>query len=761
VFGPIGGRGGLSTLGYAPGFGIYPDLDQNSNTEHQRPPGGGGGSFYARGEASRDGSGVYLVQSESTWYPFSKCPTNDKVRDATYGNEENAAQGVTPDTPLQCVYMDGALSDPNRVKPGAKPGDAVFADGDPENDYIGVGGELPQLLGGQGGGGGGSRVDSMVHFLWSRDSVGSPEFFGPPYYPKLYGPPFYSPTFFDAKGGAGGGGGGGVQLRCFGDVLIGRTGRVDASGGHGGGAERLKNSTASGGGGGGSGGAIVIQAAGRIRIEADEGHVDSAYVDYDGDEGAALDVSGGFGREAISSPTAQSFLGFGYEFGRSDGGQGGMGLIQLQSNDLPEIDRGAYLFAKKRSVLKLGGWTGDFGLQREHPSFFGLGFSTLDVLRYIDMLHYRYFKIGPSFGPKDYYYVLHGSHPPLVPGDPAGDVYGMVNEYPPGSGQMWADTKMMEYPAASGRFVVEEPEPEKVMETYNGWFLEDDPENGEYKYQEINNRVGDPNYDEFPDTPGTTFAGRRIPFSVRLSEPDATGVYSEQESGTPLRIDSNGNGTLDLADEFDPANLIDRLPVIHPSRTPPPLSSVSRGTSRWLDFQGVALRTRSASGRPPPFFDFVHGTYNGGWAVDSGQAIPAGRDGQVRVAGQVPAAPAHYVADTGFFPFDPGLFGNGSPPDPPYNDVKVDAPELLVQNAITDNATVSVMFQGAHPVRPGASVPDPATLTPWIADLQSLTGYPLVRFQVVFDLGEDEVVYPLGVDSLRPQVDYVRLRARY
>ena len=48
-----------------------------------------------------------------------------------------------------------------------------------------------------------------------------------------------------------------------------------------------------------------------------------------------------------------------------------------------------------------------------------------------------------------------------------------------------------------------------------------------------------------------------------------------------------------------------------------------------------------------------------------------------------------------------------------------------------------------------------------MSDLRELDGYPLVRFQVVFDVGVDEATFPFGVESFKPKVDYVRLRATY
>lgn len=728
---PVGGHGGLSTVGYDPSVAGFPKVDNNNNDENHRPPGGGGGTFRGRGQSSREGSGSYLVQSNSTWFPFSLCPNDDKISNALYGNEENFVAGKFPNHPLQCVYMTGTPADPDRLQPGADGGNAVFVDADADNDFIGAGGELSALFGGQGGGGGGSRVDSMRHGVWAADPVGGPDSpFIPPHYPKLFTGVFLSPTAYDAKPGGGGGGGGAFQLRAFGDIVMGKTGRIAARGGHGGGGERVRNSSVGGGGGGGSGGAVLLQAAGAIRLLADPGHRSASYMDTDGDMGAAIDVSGGFGRDARTASADNTQLqALTYDATRSDGGQGGFGLIQLQAGGGPgqlEVQQGANPFARQRAALKLGGWTGDGTfLQADHLSFGGVN-SLSNELRYIDMLHYRYFRPEGVVGnlPRDRYLVLNGTFPPVIPSVDGDNGHVAINEWPPGSGQFWSDTAMLVSPLSQGRPVVKEPEPEKVMKTYNGW---------NSAFFEINNLASHP---DFPSTPGTTYKGEAIPFSVRLVEPD----------GTPPMVEVGGELV------FDPANLVDRLPLVPPSLTPPPLGTISRGTSRWLDFSGARLRPRDLLGRTPPFFAAVHGTHNAGVGP-----VPAGQEGRVVLGGVVPGHPARFVDDSG--PADPGL----TPDGPPFNDLKVDAPDSGVGlvNAVTDNAHVALWFQGAHPVRPGSQVPDPATLSAWTADLTALDGHTLVRFQVVFDLDAQPDLHPLGPASLRPQVDWVRLRTSY
>jgi hypothetical protein len=729
----IGGHGGFSSLGPDFNGNGFPKINNANNTEWTRVPGGGGGSFYYHGMYAHEGAGAYKVQSNSTYFPFTLCPGNDKIQYALYGNEERLWQGMLPNTPLQCVYLIGTPAAPNYLLPGGAEGDLVFKDGDPTNDFIGEGGELAVLIGGQGGGGGGTRVDSMGHtggaIIWGGDDFGNPIQFpplAPPYYPTLGGGAvYYSPTLWDAKGGGGGGGGGSVLIRTFGDILISRAGHIDASGGAGEGGESIKNSNYAGGGGGGSGGAVVLQAAGEIRIEADPGHKTPYYQDSNGDIGASIDVSGGFGKDAVTRPNTDTSTNQpDNDFTRSDGGQGGFGLIQLQAGGIagaPTIEQGAYLFARLHNVLKLGGWTGDPTQSgpnnAEHPTAFAGGVNQPpDDLRYIDILEYRYFKYDDVL--QQFWSLLNGADPPLItPSDTVA------------AGPYQLDTPMITH---FGRRVVKEPEPQKVMKTYAGW----DPVTFKENYNGTN----------LP--PGTLYdASDSIPMSMYLTEPDGTPIF-EVVNGVPTA-------------EFSRFQTIDRLPVVPIASTPLPIGNVSRGTSLWLDFSGVALRFRNAQGVPPPLFSGgINGTYNAKQGV-----VPPDKEGNVITGSAVVGKPAHYVAKTGSIPFfDPGLCVVGPGPYPPYNDIKVDAPEvpeLGIENAISDNAAVSLFFQGAYPVRAGSHVPDDSTLTEWVADLRELSGYPLVRFQVVFDLAADTATYPFGVDSFRPAVDRVRMRANY
>lgn len=714
IFDKIGGHGGISTLGYEPDDNGFPDVKNGgNNTEYHRPPGGGGGTFYQRGIAAHTGSGTYRVQSEGG--AFTQCPTNNKINDALYGTEElQFCCGQTP-KPLQCVYMQGTPENPVRIQPGGAGGNLVFTDGDPGNDYFGGEGELQVLIGGQGGGAGGSRIDSLKHTVWSGNPFGAPPV--PPNipcYPQLFIGFYTSPANFDAKGGAGGGGGGSVLIRSFGDILLTRTGHIDATGGNGGGGEIVGNSNYSGAGGGGSGGAVILQAAGEIVLDADSQHIAAGYQDITGAHGASIEVSGGFGYDArtLGNDIVQQ-ADPSYEFTRSDGGQGGFGLIQLQEGSgdgMPTIRQGAFAFAKQRSTIKRYRASSPtvISAQNEHTNFTA-NKPPPDSLRFIDIHYYRSFKYEAAANFLDVYYVLNGSDPPVIE---------VTN--PGGILPFQLDTPMVDH---FGRRLVREPEPQKILRTYNGY---------DAAFKEIG---------VAGQMPGQTYLPTdEIPLSIYLKEPDGT---------PPTEI-------VDGQEQFVSTNVVDRLPLVHPGKTPPEFGTVSRGTSRWIDFNGVALRTRDVSGLAPPLFAGILGTYN-----ELLGAPPVGKAGEVVTANPVPSVPAKFVANTGFPPFDPGLCGNGSPPDPPYNDIKVDSPEYAIENAITNNASVKLLFQGAFPVRSGSSVPDPDSLSGWVADLRELSGYPLVRFQVVFDVAVDAQAYPFGPDSLRPAVDRVRLRVEY
>jgi hypothetical protein len=232
----------------------------------------------------------------------------------------------------------------------------------------------------------------------------------------------------------------------------------------------------------------------------------------------------------------------------------------------------------------------------------------------------------------------------------------------------------------------------------------------------------------------------------------------KRPDGTPLKEDPTA---IDPFAEFARSSTIDRLPVVPIDKPPAAIGAVSQGTSKWLDFNGVALRARDASGLTPPLFLGIHGTYNALLGTP-----PPGQEAQIVLGAPVSNppgnTPAHLVENTGPFPFDPGLCPDAEPTgsSPPFNDIKVDSPDYGLENVVTDNAKVTLEFQGAFAIRAGSRVPDPATLTAWVSDLRDLSGFPLVRFRVTFDLGHNPS-YPFSPDSKKPGVDRVRLRAKY
>ncbi|GJM22313.1 MAG: hypothetical protein DHS20C15_22280 [Planctomycetota bacterium] len=808
-FQPVGGRGAVSTAGYRPtnsddSFpaagvitpatpGTHPDMpgfrhssDWMLGSEIHRPPGGGGGSFRSVGQPSHYGSGSYLVQSDSTFFPFSMCGSmNDQFQFIQYGNEENLQRGLMPNTPLQCVYMLGTPGNLSYRLPGTLPGVSPFADGNPENDFLGEGGEVPVLIGGQGGGGGGTRVDSIDQSEWAADRLGAPDSLTPPFYTFLSLGVLTSPTVYDSKGGAGGGGGGAVQIRSFGDITIQRTGYIKATGGIGGGGEVIGNSISAGGGGGGSGGAILLQAAGTITLEADATNTEAGYLDADDmAQGASLNVSGGFGDDARDDPQDPNNAfqqDLQYHHGRGDGGQGGMGIIQLQAGIDLEVEPGVTMFANQRAVLKYGDGSEPVSErwnprieddQRDHPYLRGLydpqddnDLRPFDV-RYIDMLHYRYFNNNDT-GPVDHFYTLNGAYPPIIP-HPTGDMgQSLIHESPASSGTFWGDTKMMEHPDVPGLMVVQEPEPEKRIKLMNP--IEDTlrriDEGGPNIQSNLKNaadQLFNDNYEpelfaQYGHAPGIPYEpDDEIPFAVRLSDTFIARVLADEDknqtTGNPVMIEQDGQMIL------DPSTLVSRLPVVHPDKTPKPLSGTSRGISKWLDYAGATIRSRALDGRSPPFFEPINGTFN----AAQGPVSPE-LDGVVMISGNAPDAPtlAKLVKNA-----EAKLSAGTNPP--PLNDIKVDAPDVPIgggisgiENAVSNNAMVSLMFQGAYTVRSGSHVPDLTTLTPWVSDLTELDGFPLVRFQVVFNLDSDDPQFSFGASSMRPAVDYVRMRSTY
>jgi hypothetical protein len=255
------------------------ELTNTHNNEHTgfgqgyKPPGGGGGSFFTTGQQSVAGSGNVITDGLGNYFPGA-------VRSLEMG----------------------------------RPGPVPFRDGNPANDFLGVRGEVTDLLAGQGGGAGGGALDAYYCGEWCRrdddpsnDTLCQDEFGGN-----------FAGSVGDSRGGPGGAGGGTIKIRALGPILVMSGGRINCRGGDGGGGEALGCSNWSGAGGSGSGGAAVLESATGITVE----------------RGAKINVSGG--DWSLASPSTEYQVTCETRDGETpgevpgDGGKGGEGLIQLQ-----------------------------------------------------------------------------------------------------------------------------------------------------------------------------------------------------------------------------------------------------------------------------------------------------------------------------------------------------------------------------------------------------------------------------------------------
>ena len=308
----IGGEGGRSCeLDDPDENGEFSTVREESCGEgggrnESKPPGGGGGTFsgdsldeqlrligevpvepYGIGNVVTDGLGNYIVRKPTS-------PGDETWRDAEAG----------------------------------LPGLPMFQDGNFDNDFIGLRGEIPWIIGGQGGGAGGSGLDSYYCGDWCQfdadpfnDAICTHEFGNPPRWAASVG---------DSRGGSGGGAGGGVAILSLGSILIESNGGIDCSGGDGGSGEITGCSNWAGAAGGGSGGCIIVQSAQSVTVQA-EGFLNVRGGGAGRAHNSALNLSCNLSRNNIGG-----------------GGRGGDGIIQIQ---VPEgtqavVDDDAVLIAK-------------------------------------------------------------------------------------------------------------------------------------------------------------------------------------------------------------------------------------------------------------------------------------------------------------------------------------------------------------------------------------------------------------------------------
>jgi hypothetical protein len=291
TFNAIGGQGGQSgALDHEDGAGNYTtDVEitcnefLSSNSCGEKVAGGGGGSFLVKGKSG--GAGDFGI--------------GNVLATGTGGYE------VRP-------YVD--FDDPNvELLPGGGGDWPFYNDGDQDNDFIGAGGQVPRILGGQGGGAGGSKIEAYYCGHWciaDSDPANDAGCLGGEFN-NGSGQPQYADSVGDARAGGAGGGGGGLLIQALGPITLTSTGLLSAIGGAGAGGEALGCAYWGAASGGGSGGAIVVQSATSITIGP----------------GGRVDVTGGLGERGTKS---SAYLQCQHDGGPGSGGNGGAGLVQLQ-----------------------------------------------------------------------------------------------------------------------------------------------------------------------------------------------------------------------------------------------------------------------------------------------------------------------------------------------------------------------------------------------------------------------------------------------
>jgi hypothetical protein len=339
--GVAGGGGGGGQMGCTlPWSGFDGNcLQFGATADGSRGAGGGGGSFAGflplapesvatkvSGRRGAIGIGNHLPIAYDPTQPLPAAPS------AYDGVTANAVATPNPNPTFAEAYQAGLVADDPQagnpllldlttsfatsrraLLPGAA-GPAVFADGDPENDFIGEGGELMAIRGGQGGGGGGSRTEGLdVRCI-----------------PVVFAGVDLPLTVLDARGGGGGGGGGALLVQALGTIEFrGNVAFVDARGGRGGGGEEVGFSSRGGGGGGGAGGAVILQSAGAVVMNDPSLPL------------TVIDVSPGCGASATllsANPATGTPGGESFALQVGDGGPGGPGLVQIHAADVASVD---------------------------------------------------------------------------------------------------------------------------------------------------------------------------------------------------------------------------------------------------------------------------------------------------------------------------------------------------------------------------------------------------------------------------------------
>ena len=167
----------------------------------------------------------------------------------------------------------------------------------------------------------------------------------------------------------------------------------------------------------------------------------------------------------------------------------------------------------------------------------------------------------------------------------------------------------------------------------------------------------------------------------------------------------------------DPDNLLN----------PAEFTPVSVAVSTWFDMGRTVTRSPGST----PEFSF--------FGLDASGFVETDADGNVLDSRSIRC---DYLGQED--PLDPGQYKDGQEPRANY---------------IPPNATVQVEFQGADAVVAGSKEVDPATITPWTAEITDLDGMQFLRYRITFDITADSS--ELGPESPRPAVQTVQIESEF
>ena len=325
-----GGGGGGGECGVTLPWAAFAggNCANSGGTNGSRGPGGGGGSFgnflpsapeltmvSVSGRRGGVGLGNHVpIPFDPTKTPGSAGnPVSQPSQNMTFAEAHVAGLIYDSGTPFD---LESNQAKTKKILRAGEPGPKVFGDPSDENDYIGPGGEISGVIGGQGGGAGGSRTEGL-----DLSCVGTIFTNG--------GLPL---TVLDARGGGGGGGGGAILIQALDTIeFLGPNAVIEARGGNGGGGEQTELSDRGGAGGGGSGGAVLLQSA--VGVVMNDASLPTVVIDVSGGCGANARTLLG---NALGVPPGgdNTVLQVG------DGGPGGPGIVQVQVplGQVPQID---------------------------------------------------------------------------------------------------------------------------------------------------------------------------------------------------------------------------------------------------------------------------------------------------------------------------------------------------------------------------------------------------------------------------------------